>query len=290
MWEQRMEIEGPYNFDLVLERLELDPLNSVDREARIARVPIYEPENEVVEVQAIGTLDEPVFLIKGKKDETKEIVQKRIAHVFQWDIPLSEIHSHFQESDLKDIFHQHRGTPLILDFSPYSCLVKCIIHQQLNLKFAFTLTERFVQTYGEEIDDVWFYPSPERSASLTIEELRELQFSQRKAEYIIGLSEMIVSGKLDLEQLSEESDETIMKTLVKIRGVGPWTAQNFLLFGLGRPNLFPTGDVGIQNALKKLYQLEAKPDLNFMEQSSEKWKPYLSYASLYLWRSIEVTE
>ena len=210
--------------------------------------------------------------------------------MFQWDIPLHDIDQHFQESDLKDIFHQHRGTPLILDFSPYSCLVKCIIHQQLNLKFAFTLTERYVQTFGEEIDGVWFYPSPEKAASLTIEQLRELQFSQRKAEYIIGLSEMIQSGELNLEELSQESDEAIMKTLVKIRGIGPWTAQNFLLFGLGRPNLFPIGDVGIQNALKKLYRLEAKPDAVSMEQFSEKWKPYLSYASLYLWRSIETTE
>ncbi|RLQ94516.1 DNA-3-methyladenine glycosylase family protein [Falsibacillus albus] len=290
MWEERLQIEGPYHFDLILERLSMDPLNAVDVNNRTVKVPIYEPEREVATIQAVGEVEAPEFIIKGRNEKTKESVQEKLAHIFQWHVSLKDVDKHFAETDLHEIFAQHRGTPLILDFSPYTCLIKCIIHQQLNLKFAMTLTERFVHTFGEEIDGVWFYPTPEKTASLAIEELRELQFSQRKAEYAIGLSQMIVNGELNLEELSVESDEMIMKTLVKIRGIGPWTAQNFLLFGLGRPNLFPIGDVGIQNALKKLYKLEAKPDHPAMEQFSEAWKPYLSYASLYLWRSIETTE
>jgi DNA-3-methyladenine glycosylase II len=79
----------------------------------------------------------------------------------------------------------------------------------------------------------------------------------------------------------------VIKQLVKIRGIGPWTAQNFLLFGLGRPNLFPKADIGIQNAIKKHFQLEQKPTFEQMDEISKEWAPYLSYASLYLWRSIE---
>ena len=79
----------------------------------------------------------------------------------------------------------------------------------------------------------------------------------------------------------------IIEELIKIRGVGRWTAENFLLFGLGRPNLFPKADIGIQNAIKLLYNLERKPTMEEMAQFSKEWHPYLSYASLYLWRSIE---
>ena len=78
-----------------------------------------------------------------------------------------------------------------------------------------------------------------------------------------------------------------MDTLIKVRGIGRWTVENFLLFGLGRPNLFPKADIGIQNAIKKLYNLEQKPTQEEMETHSKNWSPYLSYASLYLWRSVE---
>ena len=197
------------------------------------------------------------------------------------------IHEHYQTTELKDLFNQHYGTPLVLEFDPFSSMIKSIIHQQLNLKFAFTLTERFVQKFGEEIDGVWFYPSPEKVGNLTVEQLRELQFSTRKAEYVIGIGQLAASGKLDFETLKSKSDVEIAQELIKIRGVGPWTIENFLMFALGRPNLFPMGDIGIQNALKKYFNLEQKPTIAEMENYKEPWNPYLSYASLYLWRSIE---
>ena len=106
--------------------------------------------------------------------------------------------------------------------------MKCIIHQQLNLSFAYTLTGRFVHTFGEQKDGVWFYPLPETIAQLDYNDLRELQFSMRKAEYVIDTSRMIADGRLDLDELDQLSDEDIMEKLVKIRGIGPWTVQNVL--------------------------------------------------------------
>ncbi|QQZ08691.1 DNA-3-methyladenine glycosylase family protein [Heyndrickxia vini] len=290
MWEETVKIEGPYNFDLALQRQSIDPLNDVHSELRLINIPIYEPEAEVVSVQAIGTTDDPCFIIKGKNNQTKVQVIERVYVIFQWNVTLHQINDHFRQTSLKDIFTLNRGTPIILDFSPYNCLVKCIIHQQLNMKFAMALTEDFVHTYGFEQDGVWFYPSPERVAKIEIEELRSMKFSQRKAEYLIGLSKLIASGELNLQELASKSDEEVTKTLVKIRGIGPWTAQNFLMFGLGRPNLFPLADIGIQNAIKKLFNLEKKPTYEEMENFSQEWHPYLSYASLYLWRSIETAE
>ena len=288
MWQERIEIQPPYDFSRVLERLSLDPLSNIDIEKQKIIVPLYVNGTPVpVSVQSIGTKERPSFLIAAEHDDLKEAVIERISDIFQWKTPLTPIHNHFLNTELRDIFIQHEGTPLILDFDPYFCLMKCLIHQQLNLKFAFRLTERFVKTFGREINGVWFYPRPEEVAKISYDQLRELQFSYRKAEYVIDTSKLIANEKLDLEQLRNAPDEEVAKALLPIRGIGPWTVQNFLLFGFGRPNLFPKADIGLQNAIKKLLNLKTKPSYEQMDELSKHWEPYLSYASLYLWRSIE---
>lgn len=282
---ERISIKGPYNFDKVLSRLALDPLNQIDLQERSVKVPlIVDGDKQIVKVIGTGTTKEPSFELSGK---TNGAITARLREIFQWDQPLDDIHTHFCQTDLAPIFKEHVGTPLVLDFDPYNCLLKCIVHQQLNLKFAYTLTQRFVTTFGTEKDGAYFYPDPETLARVKIEELRELQFSGRKAEYAIGVAQAIVEGKLELHKLHEKSDDEIMEELVKLKGIGPWTVQNFLMFGLGRSNLFPIADIGLQNALKKLYNMDRKPTKEEMEGYKPSWEPYASYASLYLWRSIE---
>ncbi|MFE8701545.1 DNA-3-methyladenine glycosylase family protein [Cytobacillus sp. FJAT-54145] len=285
---ETIKITGPYNFDGVLDRISRDPLNVLNLEERSIKIPIMiEGTPIVAKVTAIGTTNEPAFTVSGIDGDHKEQALNRVTHLLQWDTPLTEVNNFFNNTDLKEIFEQHKGTPLILDFSPYRALLKAIVHQQLNLSFAYTLTKRFVTTYGFEVDGVYFYPSPEKVASLQVEELRELQFSNRKAEYMIGIAKAIVEGTLDLDSLHNKSDDDIMEELIKLKGVGPWTIQCLLMFGLGRPNLFPFADIGLQNALKKLYNMDRKPTKEEMEEYIKDWEPYLSYASLYLWRSIE---
>lgn len=288
MWQERVEVSAPYDFARVLERLSLDPLSMINFAQQQITVPLYMRGVPVaVSVQSIGTKHSPCFIVQAAHPELKEDVMVRISRLFQWDVPLKAIHEHFLQTELQDLFLEHEGTPLILDWDLYFCLMKCLIHQQLNLKFAYRLTERFVKTFGTEIDGIWFYPRPEDVAKLRYDELKVLQFSGKKAEYIIDTSRLIAEGKLDLEKLTDATDEEVMETLLAIRGIGPWTVQNFLLFGLGRPNLFPKADIGLQRAVQKLLALESKPSLEQMDALSRKWEPYLSYASLYLWRSIE---
>ncbi|WP_256237430.1 DNA-3-methyladenine glycosylase [Bacillus sp. EB600] len=288
MWQEKIEIEGPYNFDIVLERQSLDPLSNIDKKNRSIKVPVFlEQDPNVIDVMAVGTIEDPVFILTGGQQNVKDALIDRVSEIFQWNVPLKQIHEHFQKTSLNELFKEHIGTPLVLDFDLFGCLIKCVIHQQLNLRFAYTLTERFVKTFGFEKDGAWFYPSPQTVAVLTVDQLRELQFSGRKAEYVIGIAKAVVEGELDIESFKQDNNEEVFTKLIKLRGVGNWTIQNLLLFGLGRQNLFPTADIGIQNALKKLYKLEQKPTLEEMEQYKQGWEPYLSYASLYLWRSIE---
>ena len=288
MWMETVVCKGPYNFDSVLDRLSMDPIISLNKSEKVIKVPVLiENKPAVITVKSVGTIHEPAFEVSGKDENMKEAALKKVESIFRWDYPLQDVAKHFQQTNIAKIFKQHEGTPLVLEFDLYSCLVKCIIHQQLNLAFAYTLTARFVKLFGYEVDNVWFYPKPEVVARLKYEELRELQFSQRKAEYLIDTSKLIADKILNLDELTKQSDEEILKTLIKIRGIGPWTVQNMLLSGLGRPNLFPKADIGVQRAIQQHFQLEAKPTNDEMDQYSEQWSPYLSYATLYLWRSIE---
>jgi DNA-3-methyladenine glycosylase II len=288
MWKEIVATDGPYDFGRVLDRLSKDPLNFLNKEDKFVKIPLVINENPyVITVKAVGSTVEPKFEISGSDERVKELALMNVQRIFQWDFSLHKLNLHFQTTNIADIFKQHAGTPLVLEFDLYRCLMKCFIHQQLNVTFAHTLTERFVKEFGYQVEDVWFYPKPEIVATLKYDDLRALQFSGRKAEYVIDTSRLITEGKLNLTELELLSDDEMMKKLTKVRGIGPWTVQSLLLSGLGRPNLFPKADIGIQKALQKHFNLEKKPTSEEMDLYSVQWEPYLSYATLYLWRSIE---
>lgn len=279
-----MQISLPfkYDFDRALERLAGDPVNAVDLQKREVRIPME--EGNIVSLRGLGSTDSPSFLIDNVLDDAQ---LQKVKSIFHFDRRLDTIAEHFKHTDLGQLFIDHAGTPLVKSFSLYGTLMKNIIHQQLNLTFSHVLTMRFVETFGENQDGVWRYPNPDKIAALEVDNLRELQFSGRKAEYVIGLSRAIVEGELDLTKFDHKEDEEVICEMVAHRGVGPWTAQNFLMFGLGRPNLFPIADIGLQNALKQVWGLDRKPTKEEMMERFPDWSPYLSYAALYLWRSIE---
>ncbi|EMA6343645.1 DNA-3-methyladenine glycosylase [Bacillus cytotoxicus] len=287
MWSEHVTLKSPYHFEEVLRRLSFDPLNRVQLDEKIVYVPLFiNGEQIVVRVQGLGTIEKPQFWISSETGQ-REQVMERIYTIFQWNESLQKIQDHFQNTSLHPLFETYAYTPLILEFDYFTCLLRCIIHQQVNLKFATVLTEQFVKTYGTEKNDVFFFPTPERVAKISIEELRGQKFSQRKAEYMIGLAKQVAEGKLNLSELEKQTEEEVSAQLLPVRGIGAWTVQNFLLFGLGRRNMFPKTDIGIQRALQGLFQLDNKPDDAFLEQIKQECGPYCSYAALYLWKSIE---
>ncbi|WP_420825711.1 DNA-3-methyladenine glycosylase family protein [Thalassobacillus pellis] len=288
LWTEYFKGDSFYDFDYVLTRYAHDPLTKIDLQERWIDIPVQlDTSRHVVRVHALGTTASPEFRIDGDTMDEKQEVLDFVFSLFQWDRNLEKIHQHFLETNLEQLFNAHPGTPIVKDFQLYGCLVKTIIHQQLNMKFAYTLGARFIERYGEEVNGVWFHPQPETVAEIPYEDLRELQFSQRKAEYVIDTSRMIAEGQLDLQELSKKNDEEIVDKLVKIRGIGAWTAENWLLFGLGREDLLPKADIGIQNAVKFYLKQKMKPSIQEIADLSQRWEPYRSYASLTLWRSIE---
>ncbi|MCW9133409.1 DNA-3-methyladenine glycosylase [Bacillus paramycoides] len=287
MWSEHVTLEYPYHFEEVLKRLSFDPLNVIQLDEKVIYIPLsIDEEQIVVRLQGIGTVQNPQFWISSQTGD-QEKVMKRMRSIFHWNDPFQNIQNHFLNTSLRPLFETYAYTPIILEFDYFACLLRCIIHQQINLKFATVLTEQFVKRYGTEKNGVLFFPKPERVANIPIEELREQKFSQRKAEYMVGLAKCIVDGKLDLARIENETEEEVSAQLLPIRGIGAWTVQNFLMFGLGRKNMFPKADIGIQRALQGVFQLENKPDDAFLEKVKQECEPYCSYAALYLWKSIE---
>ncbi|EJQ55003.1 hypothetical protein IEQ_00343 [Bacillus cereus BAG6X1-2] len=287
MWSEHVTLEYPYHFEEVLKRLSFDPLNVIQLDEKVMYIPLcIDEEQIVVRLQGIGTVQNPQFWISSQTGDPEKVM-KRMRSIFHWNDSFQDIQNHFLNTSLRPLFEMYAYTPIILEFDYFACLLRCIIHQQINLKFATVLTEQFVKRYGIEKNGVFFFPTPEIVANISIEELREQKFSQRKAEYIVGLAKHIVDGKLDLASIETRAEEEVSAQLLPIRGIGAWTVQNFLMFGLGRKNMFPKADIGIQRAVQGVFQLDDKPDDAFLENVKQECEPYCSYAALYLWKSIE---
>ncbi|WHX78844.1 DNA-3-methyladenine glycosylase [Priestia flexa] len=165
---------------------------------------------------------------------------------------------------------------LSLDINYFEALVKKIISQQLSVKAASTICNRVISLCGNINPDV-ILRIPES-------DLREAGVSKLKISYIKGLSLKIVSGELDLSKLPSKEDSEVIYLLTDIKGIGQWTAEMFLIFSLGRPNILSMGDVGLKRAFQWLYQKESG-NLKISDYY-EIWNPYNTIASLYLWEAV----
>lgn len=168
----------------------------------------------------------------------------------------------------------------------FEALVWAILGQQLNLSFIYSLKAKVAMRYGSRCHfnsrRYYGFPSPEELSTATYNELRGMQLSRRKAEYIMGLCRDIVKGKIDLKDLTGLSDEEALQKLMKIKGVGRWTAEYVLLRGLGRWEVIPADDIGIRNAVTHFYNYKKQVDAKEVRRLAETWGDYKGCAAFYL--------
>lgn len=160
-------------------------------------------------------------------------------------------------------------------------LAEAIVYQQLNGKAALTIFKRFASLAGEPL-------TPLGILKLSDAQLRGVGLSKQKSAYLKDLAAKTRDGLLDFSKLLEMPDEEVIKHLTQVKGVGVWTAQMFLMFTLKRPDILPTGDYGVQAAIKKHYRKRKLPKPKDMEKIARVWSPYRSIACWYLWRSLDV--
>ena len=171
----------------------------------------------------------------------------------------------------------------------FEALVWGILGQQINLTYAYTLKRRLVETFGRSIEWegrlYWIFPEVRDIANLTIEDLAPLKMTVKKCEYLIGVAQLIVEGSLSKSLVRGTGDfKEAEKMLVKIRGIGPWTANYVLMRCLRFSNAFPIADVGLHNAIKHVTGAEEKPTKEEILKLAAPWKGWESYATFYLWR------
>ena len=165
----------------------------------------------------------------------------------------------------------------------FSTLARSIVYQQLSGKAAATIYGRVEQAVhpnrvcGEAI------------LALSGEQMRALGLSNQKATYLRSIAEQNLNGIIDFERLHELPDHEVIQHLTAAKGVGVWTAQMYLIFALRRPDILPTGDLGIRNAIQRIYHLRTPPKPDRIMKIARPWRPYASVASWYLWRSLDGT-
>lgn len=162
----------------------------------------------------------------------------------------------------------------------YGMLLRSVVGQQLSVKAAATIYGRVLELFGGTT------PPPEKLLEVEPQALRDVGLSWRKVEYVRDLAAHVISGELELDRLDQLSDDDVVAEITAVRGFGVWSAQMFLIFFLERPDVLPTGDLGIRKAAQVAYELEQMPSPAELEQLAEPWRPHRTLACIYLWESL----
>ena len=192
-----------------------------------------------------------------------------------WEIAKKELSDN--DIILSRIINKFDDLELISRGDIFFTLIRSIIGQQISVKAASTVWSRFTNKVGEI--------TPKNILSIDFEDLRSCGLSQKKTEYVIGISESW--NEYSSFNWSEMDDEEVVGKLIKLRGVGKWTAEMILIFTLLRPDVFPIGDIGMIRGIEKTYNSGVKMSIDELYTLSEKWKPWRTVACCYMWRTVD---
>ena len=206
-----------------------------------------------------------------KSADSSAVGRKAIAHLRKVDPTLGEV---------IDRIGSYKGWPSG-NGTHFDAVARSIVFQQLSGKAAGTIHGRFQGLYGGRT------PQPEELATTSDEQLRSIGLSRQKSAYLKDLGARVASGQLPIETLHELTDEEIITALTQVKGVGRWTAQMFLMFRLGRLDVLPDLDLGIQKGMQKAYRLRKLPTPERVKKIGAKWAPYRSIGSWYMWRLLD---
>ncbi|HYM15631.1 MAG TPA: DNA-3-methyladenine glycosylase 2 family protein [Dehalococcoidia bacterium] len=194
-----------------------------------------------------------------------------------YDANLARRHIAKRDPVMREIVRRVGPYALEVRGRPYESLLRAILYQQLAGPAAAAIERRFMAIFGG-------IPTPGALLSVTDDALRAAGVSRQKAGYMRSLAEHFDSGAISDRELRRAPDDEVIAQVTQVKGVGRWTADMLLLFCLGRPDVLPVGDLGVQNSLRTAYGLDASPSAGEMEALAEPWRPYRSAATWYLWR------
>jgi len=179
---------------------------------------------------------------------------------------------------MRRLIKQHSLLPLEKKTNLFAALTYEIIGQQLSGKVARVIYKRLLDLFGGKL------PEPKQILRIDGKKLRSCGCSWAKVKYLKSLAECVNSGQLNLKSLYKLPDKEVYEQLLKVKGIGPWTAEMFMIFTLHRPDIFSVGDLGLRTAVSRLYGVR-RDNLKKIEEISERWRPFRSFACRYLWKS-----
>jgi DNA-3-methyladenine glycosylase II len=206
-----------------------------------------------------------------KSSGSSAFARKAVAHLKKVDPALGRV---------IDQIGSFKGWPASVG-THFDAVCRSIVFQQLSGKAAGTIHGRFQGLYGGRT------PLPAELVSTSDEQLRSIGLSRQKSSYLKDLGSRVALGQLSIETLHELTDEEIISALTAVKGIGRWTAQMFLMFRLGRPDVLPDLDLGVQKGMQKTYRLRKLPTPERVKKIGARWAPYRTVGSWYMWRLLD---
>lgn len=294
--EKYIEILPPIEFNfqeclVFLGRSDQEVLHQI-KDKTIFKLIKVNDEPILLKIGSIGHTLRVEFPAGSPSKSIRKIIASYVWELFDLDCNLDSFYE-IARNDmvLQQLAEKYYGLRIIAIPDLFEAMTWAIIGQQINLTFAYTLKKRFVENFGEKNvwdgDTFWLYPTFERIASIDVDELRKLQFTTSKAEYVIEVAKAMANGQLSKEKLLQQQEQKQrQKTLLAIRGVGPWTADYVMMKCLHDTSAFPIADVGLHHALKAQLALQHKPTIEQIKEMATNWEGWQAYATFYLWRSL----
>ena len=282
-----------FDFDLCLSFLKRSPheiLHRVD-EASVTKALMLGGKAVIFSVQEQKD-GLRVEILSG--DLSASVKEQVIDYITEWFDLATDLKPFYQmarkDELLKDLVKKFHGYRIVGQPDLFESLVWAVLGQQINLSFAYTLKSRFVSEFGERVElgetTYHLFPEPAVVSEIKPEELLKLQFSRQKAAYTIGIAKAFLNGEVSKKGLTGMPLNEAKEALIKIHGVGNWTANYALMKTFRHPDAFPLEDAGLHNAIKNLMNLKSKPDLKKVKRIFKKYKGWEAYAVLYLWKSL----
>jgi len=246
----------------------------------------------LVQINVMNNKQMNVHLLNDSRPIEKWKREEVVNYIYEWFDLNNDLTSFFEMAKtdplLKMPAQKFYGLRVIGIPDLFEALCWGVLGQQINLSFAYSLKRQFVEKYGDSVEwngkKYWVFPSYEQIAQLTPTDLADIKMTVKKSEYIIGIAKLMADAALSREQLMNMSFKDAEKSLLKIRGIGPWTANYVLMRCLRFQTAFPIDDVGLINSIKLIRNMDRKPTKDEIVELSCPWKNWESYATFYLWR------
>ena len=244
-------------------------------------------------VRSVGTADAPELTLEVHGDSPSDSDARLAAAQVEWMLGIDQELDHFynlasSDPALADLVARFPGLHLPRTATLFESLVTAILGQQISAAVARTMRTLIIQRFGAsaQVDDQTYhaFPRPEAIADSSVEELRTLKLTQRKSEYILGIA--TAAQHPDWSQLTDFPDDEFVRQLTQLRGIGAWTAHWAMVRGLARPDALPLGDLALRRGVSRLYR-DGEPVTDAdVEEIAERWRPWRSYATAYLFAAM----